>query len=274
MVISTAVSPIESCATAFMIRDICLLLHSYYQKKIKIDGVLEASKETVRRRKQEFDDSWVDRYSSTPKFWTFEKIICRYKESLKFLRSMGKASLKPHITALSKNQLLFKMIKVAEDICADTYEKPLQEFKILEVEDFYNRMNDLRIGKQENMLKLEKAGPNFEKELCQIESETRKIYLDIISKLPKPLSMKILLKLSAPDVSRISTVCKSWLGIARHPILWKCLSHLNGWGISFVYPKNMDWMRFYQNLNMLKKSKIPSAIEVFKYEMAGVSGLK
>ncbi|KAI8911022.1 hypothetical protein EDD86DRAFT_269734 [Gorgonomyces haynaldii] len=272
MVITTAVSPVQACGAVFTVCDLAVALNSYYLKKQRIAGILEGTQQSVMSEKARFDNVWFQVYSSVPEFWTFETILQKFKDNLNYIQAM-QTTVRSHLPAISKNPLLTNILNAAESISGGEI-GPLESYSCLDPQVFVEKMRKIKIADPETIKRLHKISPDFQQLLYDTKSELKKVYLDLISKLPRNLSSKILLIVGAKNTAKIMRVSKTWAEIIRNPLLWKCFGHMNGWGIVFNYPKQMDWKKYYQTLVLLKKSKMGTIFEVFNYELAGNTGLR
>lgn len=273
MIMVTAASPVLPCKCAFVVRELAIGLSLYYQKKLRVNSVLQVCEKQVTTKKNTFDSIWRLKYSDNSEYWTFETIVQKFKDSLENIRKLDQSIL-PHLEAISKNSLLIKMLKVLEEICGANSNNSMDRFISLNPKLVVEKLLEAKIGNPETYDILKKAGQAFEHEINNAKSECRKVYIDIIGKLPKSIACRIFLLIGAKNLPNLRRVSKGWCAITRLPMLWRCLSYLNGWGIAFLIPKNMDWEKFYQTLSVLRKSKVASAIEIFNYEMAGISGVR
>jgi hypothetical protein len=256
-----------------MVSDLVINLGLYYRKKTKVGNILENSEQKLTDKKLTFDNIWRQRYSENSEYWTFETIVQKYKDSLNSLKKL-KGSIFPHLEAISKSSLLVRMLKLTEEICERDCSNEIQTYISLDTNILVDKLLETQIGNQATYEKLLNAGETFESDIDKAKVECKRVYLDIISKLPRSLACRILIQLGAKCIHGLRRVSKSWNSLLRVQMLWRCFSYINGWGIAFIYPKNIDWEIFYHTLSRSKKSKISSAIENFNYEMAGTSGVK
>jgi hypothetical protein len=117
------------------------------------------------------------------------------------------------------------------------------------------------------------AQNNFENELEAIESQFKRVHFDVLGALPEVITSKILFGLGEKEVRRFALVSRSWYNITSSQYLWKKFCNHRGWGLIFSLPKQLNWQRLYKVLASSLRKKIEAALEIFKYDIAGISAM-
>eukprot|EP00842_Homolaphlyctis_polyrhiza_P002972 jgi/Hompol1/3676/HPOL_003325-RA len=275
MVFSTAISPFQACRGAFLVRDIIIAMFAYHSKKERVDSILTESKKQLGVKKAHFDRVWQALYSDQPEYWTFEVIIQKYKEIHDMLRESNPCLILEHLEWLQRNQLLRTLLTSACRLVS--WDNGIQEFKEKLEQDpvsFNRAIVEVKIGNEATQRLVTEDNLLLDGITSKIDQQLQRIYVDILSIVPKSVSFKILIQLSERDLCKISSVSKKWNELAHQQQLWKWQSHCNGWGIAFIYPKSLDWREFHHRLCILRRRRINEVLSVFDDEISGTSGLK
>ncbi|KAI8928647.1 hypothetical protein BC831DRAFT_548196 [Entophlyctis helioformis] len=274
MVASTAISPFQACRGAFLVRDIVISMHAYYAKKERIGGIIEDSQREVDVKKAKFDKVWSDIYSHLPDYWTFEIVIQKFKEIHDKLRIVNPAEVLFHLDALQKNPLLYGLLDFAARLASWSSVEEMVEQTNIDPAAFGRAITMVKIGDERTQKLIPETPAGLDDIHEHIQTEAERVYVDILPCLPRALSFRILVSLGERRLSELAFVSRRWRDLVRQQQVWKWMSHENGWGVSFNYPKGMDWRDFHHRLHVMRKQRVPEVLEAFDVDIQNLTGLK
>lgn len=174
-----------------------------------------------------------------------------------------------------------KIILIAEELVTQVRKDEIVDSYSVTPLNLVRSISQLKMGGSFLIQTLSRFGITFETQLINTAKQLGRVYHDIMAYLPISIAVKIILYLPATNAARISRVSKRWHSIGRAQQLWKTFCYFRGWGVIFQYQKTIDWLSFYRSLfgllfdnRRLVALKTASALEIFKYELAGSSSLK
>ncbi|TPX63561.1 hypothetical protein SpCBS45565_g06549 [Spizellomyces sp. 'palustris'] len=274
---STAITPFVASRAAITVSNILPAIRSFKAKHQRIMISLREAEEVVKQKKAVFDEKWSAVYAGRAEFWSFEVIVNTIKDIRRRLEIADLTLIKLHLTAANPNPLLVRIIKVG---CAlvgwnadfSLLAKWVMRNPTLFVREIANvKIGDLRV---KELIQSGLEGDNLICLRAIAVRQVNRLYVDIVGALPCQLGLKVLSFVDYKTLARGSSVNRKWADLLADHEFWKWMSYRRGWGVAFVYPKDMDWKVFYFTLaNQIEKrtNLIESSV---KANMGGLLGIK
>ncbi|KNC97767.1 uncharacterized protein SPPG_06767 [Spizellomyces punctatus DAOM BR117] len=274
---STAITPFVASRAAITVSNILPAIRSFKAKHQRIMISLREAEEVVKQKKAVFDEKWSAAYAGRAEFWSFEVIVNTIKDIRRRLEIADLTLMKLHLTASNPNPLLTKIIKVG---CAlvgwnadfSLLSKWVMRNPTLFLREIANvKIGDLRV---KDLIQSGLEGENLICLRAIAVRQVNRLYVDIVGELPCQLGLKVLSFIDCKTLARGSSVNRKWADLLADEEFWKWMSYRRGWGVTFVYPKDMDWKVFYFTLANQIEKRINLIESSVKTNMGGLLGIK